>query len=294
MSWIPTATLVVMMLALGMTLRAADFRRLLGSPAAVVFGVAGQLVVLPAAGFAIAHAFSLPHTLAVGLVLIAACPGGVTSNVLSWLARGDVALSISLTAVSSVVSFVTVPFLVSLALRVFGADGPPVTLSLVEMVTTLFGTTALPVLIGMAVLHVRPAWAARLHRPLLGASTSVLMLLIAGLAFNVSSSSRDLSDLLRRATPAVVLLVASTMAVGLAGARALGLGGPTARTLALEIGIQNFNLALVVAITILGNDRYVGPALVYLPVMFAFAGGVIVMGRRAAPDAVVAGAQIDA
>jgi BASS family bile acid:Na+ symporter len=281
MTWIPTATLFVMMAALGMTLRVEDFRRLLAAPRAAVFGLMGQLVLLPAVAFAIASALELSHHLAVGLVLIAACPGGVSSNVLSWLARGNVALSISLTAGSSMVSFITVPFLVALAMVTFGGEGTPVEMSMLEMVTTLFGSTALPVLLGMATLHVRPALAERLHRPLLGISGSVLLLLIVGLGFSVWGSVEDMAGLVTRATPPVFLLIAVMTAIGFGGARLLGLDASTGRTLGIEIGIQNFNLALVVAFSILDEPLFLGSALIYLPVMMTFAGAVIALGRRA-------------
>ena len=286
MSWIPTATLFVMMLALGMTLRLADFRRIAAAPAAVLLGMLGQLVLLPGVAFAIARLLELSPTLAIGLVLIAACPGGVVSNALAQLARGDLALSITLTALSSLVSFVSVPFVVSLALQAFGGEEKRVALSFVEMATTLFGTTVLPVLLGMGVRRWRPAAAERLHRPLLGLSTGVLMLMIVGLVVGLSRASSELSmaQLVRNVTPAVVALVAITMAAGAIGARILGLGGATARTITIEIGVQNVNLALVVAMSLLGEQRYGGPAVVYLPVMFVFAGAAIALGRRAARE----------
>jgi bile acid:Na+ symporter, BASS family len=289
MSWIPTATLFVMMLSLGMTLRPEDFRRLLATPSAVAVGVIGQIVLLPLVAFGLARALDLSPTMSIGLVLISACPGGVISNTLTHLARGDVALAISMSAMTSLVTFLSLPFVISVAMRAFGTEGPPIVLSITEMVTTLFGTTALPVLLGMLLLHLRPALAGRLYRPLLAASTSVLMLAIAGLFVGLASAADELSiaTLFRRVTPAVVALVASTMAMGFASARLLGLGEATARTLAIEIGIQNINLALVVATSFLGEQRYAGPAVVYLPVSFAFAGVVVAMGRSArnAPSA---------
>ncbi|HEU4427692.1 MAG TPA: bile acid:sodium symporter [Myxococcota bacterium] len=282
MSWIPTLTLFVMMLALGMTLRPLDFRRLATMRRAVLLGLLGQLVLLPLVAFALARVFPLSRTQAIGLVLIAACPGGVVSNVVSRFARGDVALSISLTAASSLVCFLSLPFVVGLALRAFGGDGPHIELAFADMAAPLFGTTALPALLGMAVLQLRPALAERLHRPLLGLSTLVLMLLVIGLAVGVARSSSELSlgELFRDVIPPVVALVSITMGVGLACARALGLDSATARTLALEIGLQNFNLALVVAMSVIGEQRYAGPALVYLPVMYGFAGIVIAWGIR--------------
>ena len=282
MSWIPTATLFAMMLALGMTLRPVDFRRIATAPAAVLLGMLGQLVLLPVAAFAIARWLELSPTLSIGLVLIAACPGGVVSNALTQLARGDLALSITLTSLSSLVSFLSVPFVLSLALDAFGGEERRVALSFVEMAAALFGTTVLPLVIGLALIRWRPAAAGRLHPPLLNVSTGVLMLMIIVLFVNLWRSSSDLSmtQLVRDGTPAVVALVATTMTAGAIGARILDLDGVIARTLALEIGIQNVNLALVVAL-LLGERRYAGAAILYLPVMFGFASCVIALGRHA-------------
>lgn len=191
MNWIPTLTLFAMMLALGMTLQVSDFRRLMVLRRAVALGLTGQLVLLPTVAFGLAHAFSLPATQAIGLVLIAACPGGVVSNVLTKLARGDVALSISLTAASSVVAFVTVPFLVGLAMTVFAGEDRRIELGFGEMAAPLFLTTALPVLAGMLVLRFWPRWAARLHRPLLGISTALLMMLLVGLTIGMLRSAAE-------------------------------------------------------------------------------------------------------
>jgi BASS family bile acid:Na+ symporter len=270
-----------------MTLRPGDFRRIAAAPAAVALGMIGQLVLLPLVAFALARLLGLSPTLAIGLVLIAACPGGVVSNALSQLARGDLALSITLTSLSSLVSFVTVPVVVSLAFAAFGGEERRVALSFVEMAATLFGTTVLPVLLGMAVLRWRPAAAERLQRPLLAVSTSVLMLMILGLLVSLSRASSELSmgQLFRHAAPAVVALVAITMAAGALAARLLGLAGATARTITIEVGIQNVNLALVVAVSLLGEQRYGGPAVIYMPVMFGFAGVVILLGRRAEAEA---------
>lgn len=285
MTWIPTATLFLMMLGLGMTLQSEDFRRLRSAPRAVALGLLGQLVLLPAGAFGIAGALGLSPPIAVGLVLIAACPGGVTSNLLTWLARGEVALSLSLTAASSLVSFLTVPFLVSLALRTWGSEGPSIELSLGETIGTIFASTALPVILGMIVKRLRPALAERLQRPLIGGSSGVLLLLILGLGFSTWGSERDIAGLVTRSAPAVVLLIAATSSVGFFAARALRLGPATARTLALEIGVQNFNLSLVVALTLLGDVRYAGAGLIYLPVMLGFGAVVVALGWRAGAPA---------
>jgi len=282
LTWLPTATLFAMMLGLGMTLRGEDFRRLRSAPRAVALGLSGQLVLLPLMAFAIATALELAPALAIGLVLIAACPGGVTSNVFTWMARGEVALSLSLTAASSLVAFLTVPLLVSLALRMWGSAGSSIELSLSETLSTIFASTALPVLVGMGVKRLRPDLAERLHRPLIVASSAVLALLIVGLGVSTWGSERDLADLALRSAPAVALLIASTSSLGFAAAHALGLAPATARTLALEIGVQNFNLTLVVALSLIGDVRYAGAGLIYLPVVLGFAAVVVGVGRRAA------------
>jgi predicted Na+-dependent transporter len=170
----------------------------------------------------------------------------------------------------------------SLALDAFGGGERRVALSFVEMAATLFATTVLPVGIGMASLRWRPAVAERLHRPLLNLSTAVLMLMILALFVSLWRSSGDLSmgRLVRDGTPAVVALIATTMAAGALAARILALDAAIARTITLEIGVQNINLALVVA-SLIGEPRYAGAAILYLPVMFGFASGVIALGRRA-------------
>ena len=117
MSWIPTLTLFAMMLALGMTLRPADFARAASMPGVVAVGLLAQLVLQPLFAFGLARGLELSPTLAIGLVLIAACPGGVVSNALVQLARGDVAVSVVLTGLSSLVSFVSLPAAVALAMR---------------------------------------------------------------------------------------------------------------------------------------------------------------------------------
>jgi BASS family bile acid:Na+ symporter len=280
MSWIPSAVLFVMMAALGMTLRADDFARLGRTPRAVVFGLAGQLLALPLVAFGLAATLPLSPTLAVGLVLIAACPGGVTSNLLSYAARGNVALSISLTAMSSLVAFLTVPFLLSLALAAFGGAEATVALSLPGMTATLFGTTVVPVVGGMALLRFRPALAERLRGPLVGVSGTVLLLLIVGLGFSLFASGTDVADLAKRGTPAVALLIAIASAIGLLGGRALGLDAATGRTLGIEIGMQNFSLAMAVSMTFLDEPLYLGAALIYLPLMLLFSGVIVALGRK--------------
>jgi len=277
---VPTTTLFAMMLAMGMTLRGEDFARVVGAPRPVGFGLLCQMVLLPGTAFAIAWLLSLPGEVAIGLILVAACPGGVTSNALAHYARGDTALSVSLTALSSGFAWLTVPLVVGLGLATFGAPGAAIALSPTEAVATLFSTTALPVALGMLCLHFRPKLARRLSRPLLLVSTVLLMMLVAGLGFSLARSEHGVAGLLGRALPAVLLLLGTMTVLGYVGAKLLGLAEAGRRTVLVEVGIQNFNMAMVLALNVLHAPRYLGPALVYLPVMLVFALLLIMATRR--------------
>lgn len=267
-----------MMVAMGMGLRGRDFLRVLQRPTAFLFGTLAQIGLLPLVAFGIAHAFGLEASHAVGLVLIAACPGGATSNAFSQFARGDVALSVSLTAVSGLLSFLTVPLVVGLAIRFFAGGSEGADLGFVDTAIKLFTTTALPVALGMATLHWRPLLAERLRRPLLIAATFVVVAMVAGLGFALSGD--DALRLFRVAGPAIAALMVTMAGIALLGGSALRLEAGQQRTIVIELAIQNFNLALVVALSILGNRLYLGPALIYLPFMLIFAGIVMAIGHR--------------
>lgn len=277
---IPTATLALMMLALGMELGAGDFARLLQAPRAALLGLGGQLLVLPGTAFIMALTLPLSPTTAIGIILLAACPGGATSNMFSRYARGDIALSIALTAVSSLAAPLTVPLIVGAGLWLLTGTEASIEVSLQEMIVTLLVTTALPVIAGMALLHYAPALARRIRGRLLAAATAVMVLLVIGLAVNTARVQPDVAGMFARSAFAVLLLMTICATMAALAARWAGVPGPQSRTLVLEVGVQNINLALVVAISLLGEPGYLGPTLVYLPFMLLFGGAVVTLGRR--------------
>jgi bile acid:Na+ symporter, BASS family len=279
-SIVPTATLALMMLALGMELRPEDFLRLAREPRAAIAGILGQLVLLPAVALAIAMLLPLSPATSMGLVLLAACPGGATSNMFSRYARGDVALSISLTAVSSLAAPVSVPLIVGIGLALLAGPQAAIQVSTAEMVTTLIATTAVPVLMGMAMLHWRPAATVRIRGKLLATATTILVLLVIGLMVNTTRAQPDVIGMFARSSIAVILLISVCSASGIAVSRVLGLSRPRERTLVLELGIQNINIALVVALTFLEQPAYLGPTLVSLPFMLLLGGLVVCWGVR--------------
>jgi len=279
---IPSATLVVMMFAMGLGLTPADFARVLKQPRAALLGVTGQLVVLPALALAVAISLPLSPTVAAGLMLLAACPGSSSSNALAHLARGDLALSISLTAVSSLVAFAWLPAVLALALPLLDREAAGITLPFAGTVGHLALTIAAPIVAGLVARGLRPDLAERWRGPLLKGSIGVLLLLIAALPFGLAARGVDLASLLRQATGAVVLLLAATTGLALLAARAARLDRSQSVTLALEVGIQNFNLAMVVALQLLREPELLGTAIAYLPAMLATGGGLVACGRRTA------------
>ena len=169
--------LAFIMFALGLTLVVDDFRRVLTRPKAMLLGLVGQMLVVPLLAFTLVLAWGLQGEMAVGLMILAACPGGVSSGLLTHLARGDTALSISLTAVTSIAAVLSVPFIVDLSMVQFMRTGVNVEFPLLKMVRGVFLLTTVPVVLGMSLKAWRPALALRLERPA-GRLATVLFVLI--------------------------------------------------------------------------------------------------------------------
>lgn len=268
--------LAIIMLGLGLSLTWADFRRVVQMPRPVLVGLAVQTLVLPAAALAIAHAFGLAPALAVGLMLLAASPGGATANLFSHLAEGDVALNITLTAVNSMLSIVTLPVLVGLSLTHFMGQEKHIPLQFGKIVSVM-AVVLLPVAIGMAVRQRRPDLALKLDKPVRVASAAFLALIIAATAFNERAHLGDL--FVQVGIPALVFNVVS-LAVGFLVPRLLKLPERQAAAIALEIGIHNGTLAIAVAHSVLGDATMAVPAAIYSLIMFATAGSFSAWARK--------------
>ncbi|WBQ10854.1 bile acid:sodium symporter [Hyphomonadaceae bacterium ML37] len=269
--------LAFIMLALGVGLTPADFRRIFAQPKAFLTGAVLQFVTLPVLAIAIVALIPAPPALKVGIVLLAACPGGTTSNLLTHMARGDVALSISLTALASLLSVVTVPLVLMIALALFmGPDAPDV--GLVTTGLVIFALTVIPVLIGMGVRRVAPKLAAAIEKRSRFLSGAVFIAVVAatvmadGIAVTVQ----------RFAEAGLVSLALNLAAMGLAFAvtSVLALRMRQRIALTLECGLQNATLAIVVSVSLLGDLAYAVPAAVYGLLMFVTAGGFILWARR--------------
>ena len=259
--------LAVMMFGMGLTLTVKDFTRVLFRPKAIILGSVLQILMLPVIGFMIAKLFMLPPILAVGVMLLVACPGGPGSNLLAFLCRGDTALSISLTAISSLLAVVSIPLVVSFAAETFLQENQ-IEVSVVKMSLVMFFITLIPVTLGMFVGKRYPKFASACEKPVKILSMAFLIFLV----IMTFVKERDhLGDLLVDAGLAVVTLCIVSVMLGFVGARLLKLSGAVSKTIAIEVGIQNAALAIVVASSVFNSEQMAMPAAIYSPVMLTAA-----------------------
>ncbi len=244
-------SLAIIMLSLGIGLTGADFARVAQKPKAFAVGAISQVVLVPLAAFVIIAVFGLTGAIAVGFMLLSFCPGGVTSNMISKLAKGDVALSVSLTAVISLLSILTVPVLAAWAVGNFMGENAP-EVSVTSLAVAMFLITTLPVAIGVAIRHFAPGAADRIE-PILSVIATVLfvVIVVAALAGNWALFVENLATL----GPALIVLNAGLMIVGLALAALAGLAWQARKTISVETGIQNATLGITLAALISGQSE---------------------------------------
>ena len=263
--------LFIIMLGMGMGLTIADFKRILVAPKAVILGLIAQLILLPFVGFVLISFLSLGPELAVGVMILAACPGGPTSNLMTYLAKGNVALSITLTAISSVITVFTIPVVVNLSMRTFlGADAA-LQLPFVATVVQIAVITLIPVSLGM-VLHSKvPRFAARVEPWVKWLSLFFLGLIIVGL---LVKESDNVAGFFVQAGGVTLALMILAMALGYAIATLSDLDSRSATAITVEVGIQNGTLAIAIASapTFLNNPSLAIPAAIYSLLMFVVSG----------------------
>ena len=273
--------LFVIMIGIGLTLTRADFKREARAPRGMIVGALAQLLIMPALGFAIAALLQLPPVLAVGLVIAAACPGGTTSNLIAFLARANVALSITLTVIASVVTIVTLPIAGNLALawQPTAIDGL-VQVPVLRTVALLIGIILVPVLIGMTLRRQMLAYrVAMLEKFVSALGAFVLVGLIIGIAWSVRD---EFWQLLAQAGPATVLLNLAGLLVGGAVAALARLPLVDRLTCGIELGVKNSTLGMLIALNVIGSEEMAVPSAVYGLLMYVSALAVVAYGRRVA------------
>lgn len=268
----------IIMFGLGLSLTLGDFARVLKQPKAVIIALVCQLIVLPAVCFGLVLLFQLPPVLAVGMMMLAASPGGTTANLYSHLFRGDVALNISLTAVNSVVAVVTLPIITNFAIWYFKPFDDQLGMQWAK-VLEVFAIVLLPVAAGMIVRRLWPKFAKAMDKPVRIASIIILVVVIAGA---VASNWALLVDNFARLALITIVFCIISLAVGYWVPRLFKVGARQAIASSFEIGVHNATLAIVIAQTVLGSVELSLPAAVYGVLMFfiAFGFGFLIRERR--------------
>jgi BASS family bile acid:Na+ symporter len=268
--------LAVIMVSLGLSLTPADFRRVVVFPKGVSIGLVNLLAVAPLLAFGVAELFALAPELAVGLVLLGAAPGGTMANLLTHLARGDTALSVTMTAVSSLAAVVTVPAFLGLAIAHFDATGISDDVSMGGVVARVFAITIVPLAIGMWIRSRWPARVIELEPRVKRIAFVAFVLVVAGAV--ISEIDKVVDNFADVAAAALVLNVAA-MSISFVVAKLVRLDERQCTAIAMELGIHNSTLAIAVAGTI--AIELAIPAAVYSAFMFFTAGAFArVMSRR--------------
>jgi bile acid:Na+ symporter, BASS family len=265
-------SLIIIMLGMGLSLVIDDFKRIFVYPKAIFVGLVNQLILLPLIGFAIVITFPMAPEIAIGIMILAACPGGPTSNLIAHLAKGDTALSVTLTALSSFVTILTIPFIVNFALVRFLDEGQMIQLDVVQTIAQIFVIIIIPVSIGMLIRRYREGFAMRMAKPVRIASAFVIAIVIIGI---VIKERANFVSYFQQAGIAALALNVATMAVGYFSARLFKIKSKQALSISIESGIQNGTLAISIAVILLHSTEFsIAPA-IYSLLMF-FTGGVIV------------------
>lgn len=272
-------SLAIIMLGMGMTLIPADFTRIIKHPKAIFIGLTNQLIILPIIGFSLAVAFDLNPIMAVGLMILATCPGGPTSNLITQVCKGNIALSVTLTAIASIVSVLTIPFILSYALAYFGSEtNVAIKLPILDTILQIMVITVIPISIGMLIRKFKTNFAKRMEKTMRIASTVIFILVFMAV---LAANFKLIGAAMQEVGLVTLLLNLITMAIGYLTASIFQLDLKSSISITIESGIQNGTLAFVIATTILNNVEMGIPTGAYSIWMF-ITGGILMwqLGKR--------------
>lgn len=270
--------LALVMFGLGLSLSTQDFTRLLKHPKAVIIALALQIILLPLACYLLIVALNVPPLFAVGLMLLAASPGGISANLFSHLFGGNVAMNISLTAINTVLSIITLPVISNWAINAFAKTGQVVPLQTGKVVEVIV-IVLVPVFIGMWVRTLKPGFAARSEKPMKIFSAVVLAVVAIGA---LVKEWQALTTSFASVGPAVVAFNIVSLLAGYYLSRLAGLDKPMSTAISYEIGIHNSTLAIFIALAVLNNFQLALPAAIYSVSMYVTATlfGLLVLKTR--------------
>lgn len=257
--------LAFIMFTLGLGLSIADFSNVFKKPKNFLIGLVSQLIFLPIVGLILVIIWPLPIEIAIGVMLIAAAPGGVTSNILTFFARGDVALSVSLTAVMSLLSAVSVPIVLAISIGLIGDSSLPETISLTGIALSMFLIVTLPVLLGMGVRSFLNSLTLKIEKSARFISTLLFVLVLLGA---ILAERENVVSYFAQTGLVVLALNILMMLIAFYWSGLFGTGISQKKAIAIECGLQNGTLAIFVGTTVFGGGLYIIPAATYSLIMY--------------------------
>ncbi|MBU2926454.1 bile acid:sodium symporter family protein [Colwellia sp. 1_MG-2023] len=268
---VPICIFLIMM-GMGLSLVPNDFKRVLKYPKAVSVGLLNQLILLPLIGFGLANIMPLEPEYAVGLMLLVLCPGGTTSNMFTHLAKGDVALSVTMTAVASLITVFTIPVVLNLSLQHFMGQGNEFQLPMMATMISLMKLTIVPIIIGMLIKAFAPKFAdsSQIHVARFG----VLFLTLLVMFLTYIQQDIIVSAIIATG-PVSLILNISTMALGYYSSRWFGLNAAQTTSITIEVGLQNSTLSMFMALTLLANYQMSFTPAIYTLIMLFTAGMLV-------------------
>ena len=258
--------LAFIMFALGLGLTGADFLRVLKQPRDFFVGAISQIILLPVIAFILVKIWPIAPELAIGVMIIAAAPGGVTSNLLTSFAKGDVALSISLTAIISLICVITIPFIVLTSAKLLGNTSITQNVSLISMSRDMFLIVTVPVVLGMLFKSFFSTISGKFEPTAKKVSTILFIIVLLGA---IAAERKNIVSYFAQAGLVTLALNLIMMIIAFYLAQLLGSGAKQKKCITIECGLQNGTLAIFVAISIFGGGMYVIPAATYSLIMFA-------------------------
>ena len=253
-------SLGLIMLSMGLTLKAKDFQAVLQQPKAFIVGLSAQMLLVPLLALLLLQFFKLPPVLAVGLLILSFSPGGTTSNLFSYLAKGDIALSIALTAVASFITPFSIPFLTELALQSQLGENTEIIIPIGLTMKRLLMVTIVPVVIGMTLRTFKLGWADKIHTILHKIAIGLFLAVIFSMIFKLSGK---VPTFLPQIATVTSIMILTAMLMGFMTAKLAGLNNKQIKTNTIEVGMQNGGMALIVTQGVLNN-----PQMSFVPVIY--------------------------
>lgn len=256
-------TLAIITLGMGLAIEGKDFTGIFKRPKSIITGLLAQMLILPLIAFIIAYFTNIDPVYKVGLIIIAACPGGATSNLVNFMLNGNVALSLSITIVNSLLTLITIPFIVRTGLEIYLGESAVIHLPYGSTILNIFLIVALPAAIGITIRYFFRGFAIRLEKPLRYLLPVLLFIVYSGVLFiDKGAKTLHLKDYINLYPHAIILNVLS-MFGGWYVARKIGLKRKNQFTIAIEVGLQNSTLAIFIAATLLSSQQMAVVPIIY-------------------------------